>query len=314
VHTSLSEPALDPDREARISLCGELRVSISGRPCEAELPGRQGPLLFAYLVLNRRTPVSRDELIEALWDGRPPGAPDATLSSLLTRVRQALGPGVLHGRSYLSLELPAHTKVDVEIAAEAAEKAEAAMQERDIAAGLQHAETALALLDRPLLLGLEAIWIEERHRQLAVLKAELLELLAKGQLARGAAGFSRAELAARELTDLAPYRESGYLLLMEAHARRGNVAEALGVYERLRVLLREDLGLVPTGDVAELHALLLREPARFFRDRRQPSICTSPNHHCSDQAVTFSPVVPGLKALTPLIGRGAVASSFLSFF
>ncbi len=48
----------------RISLCGRLSVELEGaRP---ELPGRQGRLLFAYLVLQRGRPVRRDELVEAL--------------------------------------------------------------------------------------------------------------------------------------------------------------------------------------------------------------------------------------------------------
>ena len=40
----------------------------------------------------------------------------------------------------------------------------------------------------------------------------------------------------------APFRETGHRILMEALERRGNVAEALLVYDRLRVLLRDELG------------------------------------------------------------------------
>jgi DNA-binding SARP family transcriptional activator len=55
----------------------------------------------------------------------------------------------------------------------------------------------------------------------------------------------------------APFRESGYRLLMEAQAARGNVAEALHVYERLRVLLREELGVAPSPAVQAVHRRLL---------------------------------------------------------
>ena len=59
---------------ARIHLCGRLVVEWDGERLERDLPGRQGRLLFAYLVLNRDRPVRRDELIEALWseEGPPP--------------------------------------------------------------------------------------------------------------------------------------------------------------------------------------------------------------------------------------------------
>ena len=58
---------------ARIHLCGRLVVEWDGERLERDLPGRQGRLLFAYLVLHRERPVRRDELIEALWseEGRP---------------------------------------------------------------------------------------------------------------------------------------------------------------------------------------------------------------------------------------------------
>ena len=45
---------------------------------------------------------------------------------------------------------------------------------------------------------------------------------------------------------------------MEALARRGNLAEALRAYERLRVLLRDELGIAPSPDLQDLHRRLLR--------------------------------------------------------
>lgn len=46
--------------------------------------------------------------------------------------------------------------------------------------------------------------------------------------------------------DAALFRESGHLLLMRALAARGNVAEALAAYERLRILLCDELGVAPS--------------------------------------------------------------------
>ncbi len=66
-----------------------------------------------------------------------------------------------------------------------------------------------------------------------------------------------AERTARRLTDLSPYRESGYAVLMEALERQGNVAEALRVYETLRGLLREELGAAPSPTLQRVHQRLL---------------------------------------------------------
>jgi DNA-binding SARP family transcriptional activator len=46
--------------------------------------------------------------------------------------------------------------------------------------------------------------------------------------------------------------------LMEALGRRGNLAEALRAYERLRVLLREELGVAPSPELQAVHRRLLR--------------------------------------------------------
>ena len=86
----------------RIQLCGRLVVELQGRRLEDTLRGRQGRLLFAYLALHRDRPVRRDELAEALWSGKgAPPAYESLLAPPLSRLRKALGPGVLEGRSEL---------------------------------------------------------------------------------------------------------------------------------------------------------------------------------------------------------------------
>ena len=121
----------------RIALLGTLGVEIDGVPIEAGLPGRQGRLLLAYLVLNRRRAVSRDELIDVLWPDQPPDAPDAVLSTVLSRLRRALGPDHLSGRSSLVLDLPADAWIDIEAAAQSADDAEADLAKGDAAQALR---------------------------------------------------------------------------------------------------------------------------------------------------------------------------------
>ena len=65
--------------------------------------------------------------------------------------------------------------------------------------------------------------------------------------------------AGRSLIEAAPFRESGYRLLMEALEARDNVAEALRVYDGLLGLLREELGVVPGRAAQELHRRLLAQ-------------------------------------------------------
>src|SRR5688572_14175201 len=106
-------------------------VDHGGRSLGAALPGRQGRLLFAYLVLNRDRDCGRAELIDLLWPERPPAAADSALSALLSKLRRALGEGALAGRSELRVVPPGTIDVDVELAAAAAAEAEAAIDAHD---------------------------------------------------------------------------------------------------------------------------------------------------------------------------------------
>ena len=57
----------------RIQLCGRLVVRLGGRRVEDALPGANGRLLFAYLVLNRLRRMDRDELLTAVYgEDAPP--------------------------------------------------------------------------------------------------------------------------------------------------------------------------------------------------------------------------------------------------
>jgi SARP family transcriptional regulator, regulator of embCAB operon len=76
-------------------------------------------------------------------------------------------------------------------------------------------------------------------------------------LGLGGAELPGAERAGREHVDAALFRESGHLLLMRALAARGNVAEALAAYEKLRILLRVEFGVAPSEAVQDAYLRLL---------------------------------------------------------
>ena len=84
-----------PDAPVRIQVCGQLAVERDGQRLDAALPGRQGRLMFAYLVVNRYRPVPRCELAEALWREPDPAAVDARLNPLLSKLRKVSGPAAL---------------------------------------------------------------------------------------------------------------------------------------------------------------------------------------------------------------------------
>jgi SARP family transcriptional regulator, regulator of embCAB operon len=243
--------------KVRIQLCGRFVVDIDGSRIEGTLPGRRGRVLFAYLVLNRGRPLPRDELLMAGWGEDIPAEAGNALSVLLSKLRHGLGADRLRGRTGIELLLPQETFVDVEAALEGAHRAEFCIAEGRWAEAWGPAGVAYHVATRPFLTGLETPWADDWRRLLQGVRLRGLECFAAAGLGFGGPALAQAEQRARMLTELAPYRESGHRILMEALAGRGNVAEALRAYERLRVLLREELGIAPSPTVQAVHRRLL---------------------------------------------------------
>ncbi|HWC85220.1 MAG TPA: AAA family ATPase [Solirubrobacteraceae bacterium] len=242
----------------RIGLCGGLAVEFGGSRIEADLAGRQGREVFAYLALHRGRAVSRDELAALLWPERPPRAPEASLNTILARLRRVLGPAVLAPRAQLTLDLPPGSWVDVEAAQELAAGADALLADGSAGDALELAQAGFQLVAAPLLPELQHPWVEQRRGEVDDVCSRLLVSTVRAGLAVGGAGIDDAERAAMRLVEREPFRESGYGLLMDVHAARGDVAEALLVYERLRALLQSELGIPPSPRIAARHGELLQ--------------------------------------------------------
>ena len=251
-------------------------MQVDGRALEGALPGRQGRLLLAYLVWNRERACPRPELIDVLWPEDPPAAADSALSALLSKLRRALGAGALSGRSEVRFS-PRDVRVDAEAAMAATARAESALESGRLADALACAREALSADLQSFLPEAAGLWVAERRHECETARLRALEALSLAGARLGGGELGAAEQAAEAAIAAAPFRESAHRALMEVHEASGNPAEALRVFDRLRVLLRDELGTSPGAAAMALHERLLRgEPAAVAPVAAPPAAVTWP--------------------------------------
>jgi SARP family transcriptional regulator, regulator of embCAB operon len=255
----LSLLAMGQAGETRIQLCGRFVVRLDGRRVEDSLPGEKGHLLFAYLVLNRLRRVDRDELLIAVYGEEATPDHHPRLSVLLSKLRRVVGPELVTGRAQIELALPVPALVDVEAALEALHRAESHVAKGEWVEAWGPSGVAYHVASRPLLPGHDCAWLDDWRRRLEDVRVRGLECFARARLGLGGPTLPQAADCARMLIELAPFRETGHLILMEALERSGNVAEALRVYDRLRIMLRTQLGVAPSPAVQSVYRRLLGE-------------------------------------------------------
>ena len=250
---------MTPNGETRIQLCGRLVVRLEGRRVDDALPGALGQLLFVYLALNRLRRIDRDELLVGVYGEAATPDHQARLTVLLSKVRRVTGPELLVGRAQLELALPKDAFIDVEAALDALHRAESHVARGEWAAAWGPASLAYDVASRPLLQRYDRPWLDDWRRRLDDIRLSGLECVAAASLGLGGPELPQATICARRLVELAPFRESGYRILMESLERSGNGAEGLRVYDRLRIMLRDELGVPPSSSVQDVYRRLLGE-------------------------------------------------------
>jgi DNA-binding SARP family transcriptional activator len=248
----------------RIYLTGRVLVEDDGAILldERRLMGRQGRLTFAYLAYERLRVVSRDELAEELWPATVPPSWERSLSAIISKLRALLADAGLSGVDlegsfgHYRLSLPADAWIDVEAAGEAIDHAESALRAKEPRDALGWALVAYQISRRPFLRGDEGQWVTLKRSGLRDVLVRAHECLSEPSIWQAEPEYAVKH--AKEAVALEPFRETGYQLLMRAHAAVGNRAEALRVYERCRSLLSEELGVPPSSQTEAVYLEILR--------------------------------------------------------
>lgn len=228
---------------------------------DRRLPGRQGRLTLAVLAWERDRAIPLEELTDIVWDGAPPRAWQTAVRALVSKLRVVLdeagaAASIEHAFGCYQLRLPPNAWVDVEAAGSAIHDAEIALQTGDLQGAVGAALVANAIARRPFLPGDVGGWVERRREHLRQIRVRALEVRGRSALANHDAVGAATD--AELVVELEPYRETGHVLLMEAHAAAGNTAQALAAYERLRSKLAHELGASPSPETESAFLEILR--------------------------------------------------------
>ncbi|MGY3520316.1 AfsR/SARP family transcriptional regulator [Micromonospora sp. PTRAS2] len=249
----------------KVRILGQMLLTEGDR--SAQISAAKPRKVLALLLLNANRVVPVSALMTELWDTAPPGSAMTTLQTYVLQIRKSLAcllqrSGAEVGRDVLitrnggyMLKLP-HGSLDLhEFERLSAEGRHAAVADEDCRAAVLLTR-ALALWQGPALVDVKAgPLIEVEVRRLEESKLTVLQQRIDVELR-----LNHHQEVLSELTALAfqhPLHENLNAQYMLALHRAGRRTDALGVFQRLRRTLVEELGLEPSVRLQRLHQFIL---------------------------------------------------------
>jgi DNA-binding SARP family transcriptional activator len=270
------EPAVAaPPSPVRLSVLGPLSVHRGQVP--VVVGGSAQRVVLGLLALGANRPVSRDQLVDALWPDDPPPTAVKLLHTHVARVRRLLRSQV-PGRDLPGIRsVPGGYRLD----ADADGLDLVAYREVVAAAGTATGAARCDLLARALdcwrgepladvadLSGYPAV-VALRDEQVAV---ALAYAAAADALGRHADVIARL----RELLHRHPLHEPLHAQAVLARCRVGDQAGALRAYEEIRRRLSDELGIDPGPPLRDLHARIVRQQVDIAVHPGPPAVCQLP--------------------------------------
>jgi DNA-binding SARP family transcriptional activator len=262
---ALAEAVTTPAAETsgiRIRLLGGFEVWCDGRPVEG-FESQKVRALLGYLACHRGRVLARDHLAGLLWPERNPETARHALRQAIYNLKSSLPQdarapivGTYNG---VQLDL----KSDVWIDVVAFEEAVRLGKTRD-GIDLHHLTAAVQLYRGELLSGFflrdcESFeeWLVAEQERLREMAVDALRSLVERYRLRGEHRFGLHY--ARRLVVLEPLSEEARRDVMRLALLAGRRSFALAEYEKLRIMLRDELGVEPLEETRSLYESILRE-------------------------------------------------------
>ena len=245
-----------------IRVLGPVEVASEGGL--APLGGPKQRALLGMLTARAGHVVTTDELVEGIWGDDPPKAVSSSIHSYISTLRTVMDqPIERHGSGYvLGVD---HGRIDASVfenALEAGRKDQivnpaATAEGLRRALGLWRGRAYADVADFP--------GLNDEARRLTNLRLDAVEVRINADLALGRHAAVVGELEA--LAAEHPFRESLRANHMLALYRDGRQAEALRAYQRTQDCLREELGVDPSPELAELEQRILNHDYTLIHSR-----------------------------------------------
>jgi DNA-binding SARP family transcriptional activator len=223
-------------------ILGPLEVVRDGHALD--LGGQKQRALLALLLLEANRVVSRDRLIDAIWEEDPPATARKALQVYISQLRKLLGTEHVETRApgYLLRVAPG----ELDLARFRALQEEGMLREAlSLWRGAPLADLAGERFAQAEIVGLQEL-------RLGCLEDRIEQDIARGQHAAAVSDLER-------LVTEHPLRERLRGQLMLCLYRGGRQAQALDVYRAGRAALVEELGIEPGRELRELHEAILRQ-------------------------------------------------------
>ncbi|MFC8434005.1 BTAD domain-containing putative transcriptional regulator [Streptomyces sp. NPDC057253] len=259
----------------RFEMLGPLRAWRG--TTELDLGQMQQRVVLAVLLLHADRPMSRDQLVDAVWGREVPARAANLLQRHASGLRRVLEPerpprtpsGLLPWTEAGYLLTLGPAQLDVRAFDRLIGLAHTARARGDLAGAAQRLHAALDLWHGRLCEGMTSPLLDTERDRLAERRLSVLEERIEIDLSLGDDFDLVGEI--RQLSVEAPLREGFHALLMRALHRSGRRAEALAAYHHARRLLRDELGVEPGRRLRETHARILAAEPEPDPGRRTPS-------------------------------------------
>jgi LuxR family transcriptional regulator, maltose regulon positive regulatory protein len=265
--TGESTDSAAKSRRTLITCFGSFSVEVNGKKLPTKAwQTKKVQAVFKYLLLNHKTKVSREQLAAILWPASDSESAAASMRVSLSRLRKALScfeeeglslKGLLgeeYGQVFFNPE--DDVKVDFIEFERLIKEAEKAITAGDTSRAIVYYEKAGDLYKGDLFNEdpYEEWIIPERERFTMLWLNALLKLGATyfSDLLNDRASLNKAQLCFEEALRLNPYREDIYLHLVKVYLAAGEKAEALRVYQRCTLMLRQEFKLEPGKALQDL--------------------------------------------------------------